>query len=101
MTSTRGETSLIADRSRAALYPVTLCTPLGVIRRCGHFHRLSKVSDQLVARMRSNASKRVVARAAGSCNIRGNRNREGQWFYHVPGMPYDEGALSNAGHRKG
>ena len=51
--------------------------------------------------MRSHASKRIVARAAGSCNIRGNRNREGQWFYHVPGMPYDEGALSNAGHRKG
>lgn len=28
------------------------------------------------------------ARATGNCNIKGNRNRKGQWFYHVPGMPY-------------
>jgi hypothetical protein len=28
------------------------------------------------------------ARASGSCNIKGNRNRKGQWIYHVPGMPY-------------
>ncbi|WP_416222249.1 thermonuclease family protein [Sphingomonas sp. LY160] len=23
-----------------------------------------------------------------SCRIKGNRNRRGQWIYHVPGMPY-------------
>jgi hypothetical protein len=28
------------------------------------------------------------ARASGNCNIKGNRNRKGQWIYHVPGMPY-------------
>jgi endonuclease YncB( thermonuclease family) len=28
------------------------------------------------------------ARAIGNCNIKGNRNRKGQWIYHVPGMPY-------------
>jgi endonuclease YncB( thermonuclease family) len=27
-------------------------------------------------------------RASGSCNIKGNRNRKGQWIYHLPGMPY-------------
>ena len=27
-------------------------------------------------------------RASGNCNIKGNRNRKGQWIYHVPGMPY-------------
>ena len=27
-------------------------------------------------------------RASGGCNIKGNRNRKGQWIYHVPGMPY-------------
>ena len=27
-------------------------------------------------------------RASGNCNIKGNRNRRGQWIYHVPGMPY-------------
>lgn len=24
----------------------------------------------------------------GSCTIKGNRNRRGQWIYHLPGMPY-------------
>lgn len=24
------------------------------------------------------------------CVIRGNRNRRGQWIYHLPGMPYYE-----------
>ena len=24
------------------------------------------------------------------CNIKGNRNRRGQWIYHLPGMPYYE-----------
>ena len=28
------------------------------------------------------------ARASGNCNIKGNRNRRGEWIYHVPGMPY-------------
>ena len=27
-------------------------------------------------------------RASSNCNIKGNRNRKGQWIYHVPGMPY-------------
>lgn len=32
-----------------------------------------------------------AARTKGSCNIKGNRNRKGQWIYHLPGMPhYDE-----------
>ena len=26
--------------------------------------------------------------ASGSCRIKGNRNREGEWIYHLPGMPY-------------
>jgi hypothetical protein len=29
-------------------------------------------------------------RATANCNIKGNRNRKGQWIYHVPGMPYYE-----------
>jgi len=29
-----------------------------------------------------------AGRAAANCNIKGNRNRKGQWIYHVPGMPY-------------
>lgn len=26
----------------------------------------------------------------GGCVIKGNRNRKGQWIYHLPGMPYYE-----------
>lgn len=26
----------------------------------------------------------------GRCAIKGNRNRKGQWIYHLPGMPYYE-----------
>jgi len=31
-----------------------------------------------------------ASRASNTCNIKGNRNRKGQWIYHVPGMPYYE-----------
>ena len=38
-----------------------------------------------------NAAKAVASdwqgRANGNCNIKGNRNRKGQWIYHMPGMP--------------
>lgn len=27
----------------------------------------------------------------GDCRIKGNRNRKGEWIYHLPGMPYYEG----------
>jgi len=27
-------------------------------------------------------------RAQANCSIKGNRNRKGQWIYHLPGMPY-------------
>ena len=31
-----------------------------------------------------------AGRAKANCDIRGNRNRKGQWIYHLPGMPYYE-----------
>lgn len=31
-----------------------------------------------------------ASRARSNCNIKGNRNRRGQWIYHLPGMPYYE-----------
>ena len=30
------------------------------------------------------------APSSSGCAIKGNRNRKGQWIYHVPGMPYYE-----------
>lgn len=49
-----------------------------------------------VARSTTNQKRRVgkvssrdwAGRAAANCNIKGNRNRRGEWIYHVPGMPY-------------
>lgn len=41
-------------------------------------------------RQRSPARSVQTNRSASSCNIKGNRNRRGQWIYHVPGMPYYE-----------
>jgi endonuclease YncB( thermonuclease family) len=29
-----------------------------------------------------------VEQQASGCSIKGNRNRKGQWIYHMPGMPY-------------
>ena len=31
-----------------------------------------------------------AGRARANCNIKGNRNRKGQWIYHLHGMPYYE-----------
>jgi hypothetical protein len=42
-------------------------------------HRLSR---------KATTSSGWAARAKANCNIKGNRNRKGQWIYHVPGMPY-------------
>ena len=58
------------------------------------------------------AGKRAsVAGPIGRCAIKGNRNRKGQWIYHVPGMPYydatraeeffcSEGQAQAAGYRR-
>lgn len=32
----------------------------------------------------------AVTQSSGGCIIKGNRNRKGQWIYHLPGMPYYE-----------
>lgn len=40
-----------------------------------------------VSRQRGNAQ---PSQGSGGCVIKGNRNRRGQWIYHLPGMPYYE-----------
>ncbi|UUR07587.1 thermonuclease family protein [Sphingomonas glaciei] len=47
--------------------------------------RLSAGRSDLPVKSSSNYS---AVRSKGNCNIKGNRNRKGQWIYHVPGMPY-------------
>ena len=44
---------------------------------------------QRSAPTRSSASSRTYKNSWG-CAIKGNRNRKGQWIYHLPGMPYYE-----------
>lgn len=41
------------------------------------------------ARKAAPASRRSWADRS-SCAIKGNRNRKGEWIYHIPGMPYYE-----------
>lgn len=44
---------------------------------------------QMVAPLRSVPQPRATTYADGNgCLIKGNRNRKGQWIYHLPGMPY-------------
>jgi endonuclease YncB( thermonuclease family) len=60
---------------------------------------------------RSARGQTAVAGPIGRCAIKGNRNRKGQWIYHVPGMPYydatraeeffcSEGQAQAAGYRR-
>jgi endonuclease YncB( thermonuclease family) len=47
--------------------------------------------DPSPRRSGSRHSKAITTRqvsVAGSCNIKGNQSRRGEWIYHVPGMPY-------------
>ncbi len=52
-------------------------------------YRMSKVPGGPVsmARPRSTPSKQAPP-WSGGCVIKGNRNRRGEWIYHLPGMPY-------------
>jgi endonuclease YncB( thermonuclease family) len=39
-------------------------------------------------RVQARSGRQASRNAEAECNIKGNRNRKGQWIYHVPGMPY-------------
>lgn len=43
---------------------------------------------QAVGRPADRPASRGQSSASGNCVIKGNRNRKGEWIYHVPGMPY-------------
>lgn len=54
-----------------------------------HAEKQSAQTRRATLRATSSASSRSSASARNSnCNIKGNRNRKGQWIYHLPGMPY-------------
>jgi endonuclease YncB( thermonuclease family) len=57
-------------------------------RKTGGYSAAAKTrSSRKAARPASNV---WAGGARLNCNIKGNRNRKGQWIYHLPGMPYYE-----------
>jgi len=65
----------------------------------GTFEMPSEYRHPELARPPSPPMRRPVARMSprisnstknAACRIKGNRNRKGQWIYHLPGMPYYE-----------
>jgi len=57
------------------------------------FRHANEARAEAVARPapQGRASPRAsVPAPMGHCAIKGNRNRRGQWIYHLPGMPYYE-----------
>lgn len=52
-------------------------------------YRMAKASPQPRSAARGNsAPARQTSSWSGGCVIKGNRNRRGEWIYHLPGMPY-------------
>lgn len=51
-------------------------------------YRQANQPRELVEPQRFARPARVPSRPSTGCVIKGNRNRKGQWIYHLPGMPY-------------
>jgi endonuclease YncB( thermonuclease family) len=71
-----------AKASRAGIWSSTFVTP----SEFRHGPEIAAENRQ----QRSTAQRRPQAQQTTSygCAIKGNRNRKGQWIYHLPGMPY-------------
>lgn len=54
------------------------------------FYRTAKRAASAPLRATSSRPKSQPREWRGGCVIKGNRNRKGQWIYHLPGMPYYE-----------
>jgi hypothetical protein len=49
---------------------------------------VSQSARQSTPQRSPNKAWRAPEPYSGGCVIKGNRNRKGQWIYHLPGMPY-------------
>ena len=75
-------------------------------------YRIAQAPDPDPSRSTSPPRRAAAPRAfSGGCVIKGNRNRRGEWIYHLPGMPYydrtraeemfcSEAAAQAAGYRR-
>ncbi|MXP44843.1 thermonuclease family protein [Altererythrobacter sediminis] len=71
-----------AKADRAGIWSSTFVTPSEF--RHGPEIAAENREQRLTAQRRPQAQQ---AKSYG-CTIKGNRNRKGQWIYHLPGMPY-------------
>lgn len=54
-------------------------------------YRMAKAPPEVRSkRAADRPSRRDSSVWTGGCTIKGNRNRRGEWIYHLPGMPYYE-----------
>ena len=60
----------------------------GTFQQPSDYRRGGEASPRPARRAGKALSSDWAGRARANCDIKGNRNRRGQWIYHVPGMPY-------------
>lgn len=48
----------------------------------------NRVPNQAARTATARPAPRAQSYSSRGCDIKGNRNRKGQWIYHLPGMPY-------------
>jgi endonuclease YncB( thermonuclease family) len=75
-----------AKVNRRGLWAGTFEMPAD-FRHAGEAPAPAKAAPRRTADRKASSSD-WAGRAQANCNIKGNRNRKGQWIYHVPGMPY-------------
>jgi endonuclease YncB( thermonuclease family) len=70
-----------AKLRKAGIWSSTFTTPSA--------HRLANVPKHSAPLPKVSApSPQLSNESFAGCTIKGNRNRKGQWIYHLPGMPY-------------
>lgn len=57
-------------------------------RQAGRGVSRERLSDSPLRSSPQREPQAHAAPARAACDIKGNRNRRGQWIYHLPGMPY-------------
>jgi endonuclease YncB( thermonuclease family) len=99
-----------AREQRTGIWNSTFAMPADYRSANPHAEAPERAAEQ-AERRRPSRPAQVRPAAHTGCNIKGNRNRRGQWIYHLPGMPYydatrpeeifcSEAAAQAAGYRR-
>lgn len=81
------EAVTIAQRMKFGIWSSTFQTPSEWRAANSTSEPIPVMQQQEAAPRGSRLSERVYRNNNG-CAIKGNRNRRGEWIYHLPGMPY-------------